>query len=213
MTIASMAERVSFRCLTIFLLLYTLFLVLFLGYYFTGSWRSILGVPAGRSSILSVPAGRSDDPPTLQSAVGPQSPLGSYRQEGGQTSLSSTARLFKVLLSKKASLEIKTVVNSLPGKAAAKNKTTTTTTTKSLRVPLSSERDFQPVHHKSIFVYSAYYNSVRRPPEVTVVAVVNRSAMAMPDATPIRCVYRKGGAAGTTVSGELTIFPDHHGQE
>ena len=199
MTTASMAERVSFRCLTIFLLLYTIFLLLFLSYYFTGSWRSILGVPAGRS----------DGPPTLQSAVGRQSPLGSYRQ----TSLSSTARLFKVLLSKKASLEIKTVVNSLPGKAAAKNTTTTTTTTKSLRVPLSSERDFQPVHNKSIFVYSAYYNSVRRPPEITVVAVVNRSAMAIPDATPIRCVYRMGGVAGTTVSGEMTIFPDHHGQE
>ena len=193
-TPVKMVKYVSFPCLTTFLLLYTILLVLLLSDYFTWSWRGVLNVTSGS--------------PALQSSGEGQLPFGSNGRRLDQTSTTS-ALFFKALLPKNASLEVNTGVKTSPREATIKK----TTKRKSLRVSLTSERDFQPIHHNSIFVYSAYYNSVRRHPEVTVVAVVNRSAMVMPDARPIGCVYRGVGSASSAVSGELTIFPDHHGQE
>ena len=194
----------SLRCLATFLLLYTICLVSFLGYYLTGTWGDVPAVKPGESgpsAMLGPSEGRH----------GPL-PFSSYHRAPSQTSFSSARHVYKVPSPKNASFGPVKIVNPSRNGVVAENTTRrTAATTES--VSLNAETDFQPLHHNSIFVYSAHYDGVRRPPVVTVIAIVNRSAMAMPDAKPINCVYRGGGVASTNVSGKLTIFPDHHGKK
>ncbi|KAL8591795.1 hypothetical protein ACOMHN_047055 [Nucella lapillus] len=74
------------------------------------------------------------------------------------------------------------------------------------------EETFQPVNNDTIFVYSAYLRNLSNHEEVTVVVIVNRSAMAPPHSEQISCVYGGVGTKNSIVRGKLEMFPDHHGR-